>query len=190
MVAGESDETAAELIAPLQAHGPAVAIWQQMPYSAFQGLIDAANPYGRRNYWRIHNLGDAGEPLIDTFVERAETIPSPFTAFLIIRMGGKVAAVGEDDTALGGRKAPFNVHLNAMWEGTDGDAPNIAWVKETSEALAPYTTPGMPLNFYTEIGDAELEASYGAKLQRLQALKAKYDPTNLFRQNQNIRPAA
>lgn len=190
MVAGESDEDAAALVAPLRAHGPVVAIWQQMPYTAFQGMIDPFNPYGRRNYWRVHNLGDCSEPLIDTFVERAETIPSPFTAFLIVRMGGKVAAVGEDDTALGGRKAPFNVHLNAMWEGADGDEQNIAWVKGTSEALAPYTVPGMPLNFYTEIGEAELEASFGQKLQRLQVLKAKYDPANLFRQNQNIRPAA
>jgi FAD/FMN-containing dehydrogenase len=190
MLAGESDETANALVAPLRAHGPAVALWQQMPYTAFQAIIDPFNPYGRRNYWRIHNLADASEPLIDTFVERAETIPSPFTAFLIIRMGGKVAAVGENDTALGGRNAPFNVHLNAMWEGVEGDEQNIGWVKETSTALAPYTTPGMPLNFYTEIGDAELETSYGAKLLRLQALKAKYDPANLFHLNQNIRPAA
>jgi FAD/FMN-containing dehydrogenase len=189
MVAGESDDQAAAVVAPLQAHGPTVALWQQMPYTAFQGIIDPFNPYGRRNYWRIHNLGDLSESAIDTFVERAATIPSPFTAFLIVRMGGKVEAVGENDTALGGRRAPFNIHLNAMWEGAEHDEPNIAWVKETSTAFGPHVVPGMPLNFFTEIGDAELEASYGSKLQRLQALKAKYDPTNLFDMNQNIRPA-
>jgi FAD/FMN-containing dehydrogenase len=160
-----------------------------MPYTAFQGIIDAANPYGRRNYWRLHNLGDASESLIDTFVDRAEAIPSPFTVFILVRMGGAVASLGESDTALSGRTAPFNVHLNAAWEG-DADAENIGWVKDTTDALESHIVPGMPLNFYTEIGDAEVADSYGQKLQRLQELKGRYDPANLFRLNQNIAPAA
>jgi FAD/FMN-containing dehydrogenase len=189
MVAGASDEEAEALVAPLKALGPVVPIWQQMPYTAFQSIIDAANPYGRRNYWRMHNVGDLGESLIDTYIERAGAIPSPFTAFLILHMGGAVASVGENDTALSGRAAPFNIHLNAMWEG-DADTENIEWVKDTSEALESYMTGGVALNFYTEIGDAELADSYGQKLQRLRDLKAKYDPENLFRLNQNIAPAA
>jgi FAD/FMN-containing dehydrogenase len=122
--------------------------------------------------------------------ERAAAIPSPFTAFIILHMGGAVADIGEDDTALSGRKAPFNIHLNAMWEGADGDEANIAWVRGTSDALAPHVVAGSALNFYTEIGEAELQASYGAKLERLRALKRRYDPANLFRLNQNIDPSA
>jgi FAD/FMN-containing dehydrogenase len=189
MLAGASDEEAEKIVAPLRALGPVVPIWQPMPYTAFQAIIDAANPYGRRNYWRIHNLGDANESLIDTFVDRASAISSPFTAFIMIRMGGAVESVGESDTALSGRSAPFNIHLNAMWEG-DADTENIAWVKDTTEALEPHIVAGSPLNFYTEIGEAELADSYGQKLQRLRELKAKYDPTNLFKLNQNIAPAA
>ena len=188
MVAGDDDAEA--LVAPLKALNPVVAIWQQMPYTAFQGLIDGANPYGRRNYWRIHNVSDVNESLIDVYEERAQAIPSPFTAFIILHIGGAVADVGEDATALSGRTAPFNMHLNAMWEGADGDEANIAWVRDTSNALAPHALPGNALNFYTEIGEAELAESYGGKLTRLRALKDQYDPTNLFRQNQNIAPSA
>jgi FAD/FMN-containing dehydrogenase len=184
-----ADDQAESIVAPLKALGPIVAIWQQMPYAAFQSLIDGANPYGRRNYWRLHNLGDLSESAIDTFTDRAAAIPSPYTAFIIARMGGAVASVGENDTALSGRAAPFNVHLNSMWEG-DADTENIEWVKNSSEAFAAHVIPGMPLNFYTEIGEAELAESYGQKLQRLRKLKAKYDPANLFRLNQNIAPAA
>jgi FAD/FMN-containing dehydrogenase len=188
MVAGSDDAEA--LVAPLKALNPVVAVWQQMPYTAFQGLIDAANPYGRRNYWRLHNVSDVSESMIGVYEERAGAIPSPFTAFILLHMGGAVADVAEDATALGGRKAPFNVHLNAMWEGADNDEANIAWVRGTSEALGPHLLPGSALNFYTEIGEAELEASFGGKLGRLRALKDRYDPANLFRQNQNVAPSA
>jgi FAD/FMN-containing dehydrogenase len=103
-------------------------------------------------------------------------------------MGGAITGVGEDDTALSGRSAPFNVHLNGMWEGADADDENIAWVRETTAAFQPHIASGMALNFMTEIGDAELMESYGPKLAKLRALKTKYDPTNLFRLNQNISP--
>ncbi len=188
MVAGDDDAEA--LVAPLKALNPVVAIWQQMPYTMFQGLIDGANPYGRRNYWRAHNITDVDDALIDTYEERANAIVSPFTAFLLVHMGGAVENVGEDDTALSNRKAQFNMHLNCMWEGADGDEANIGWVRGTTEALGPHLASGMALNFYTEIGDAELADSYGGKLKRLQALKDAYDPTNLFKQNQNIAPSA
>src|SRR5262249_28047885 len=123
MVAGASDEEAEAIVAPLKALNPVVPIWQQMPYTAFQSIIDAPNPYRRRNYWRAHNIGDLNESAIDTFTDRAAVIPSPFTAFLILHLGGAIASVGENDTALSGRKAPFNVHLNCAWEG-DADAEN------------------------------------------------------------------
>jgi FAD/FMN-containing dehydrogenase len=187
LFAGPQDEAERQL-APLRALKPVVDLWQPMPYTVAQGLIDGANPYGRRNYWRAHNLRDCSEGVIDTFLERAESIPSPFTALLMARMGGAVERVGEDDTALSGRSAPFNIHLNGMWGSAEEDEENIAWVRETTNILQPHIDPGMALNFYTEIGDAELEASYGEKLKRLRKLKDRYDPTNLFRLNQNIVP--
>jgi FAD/FMN-containing dehydrogenase len=188
MHAGPQDD-AERALQPLRALGPIVDLWQPMPYTVVQGLIDGANPYGRRNYWRAYHVEDCSEAVVELFAERAESIPSPFTSFLMVNSGGAVARVGENDTALGDRSPPFNVHLNGMWEG-DADGENIAWVRETTEAFRPHIASGMALNFITEIGDAELEESWGSRLQRLRSLKAKYDPTNLFRLNQNIEPAA
>jgi FAD/FMN-containing dehydrogenase len=185
--AGDLEE-AERLLKPLRGLKPLVDLWQPMPYLMVQGLLDPANPYGRRNYWRAFNLGGIDENAVDLFVEQAEAIPSPFTAMLMTNQGGAVSRVGEDDTALSGRSAPFNVHLNCMWEG-DADEENIAWVKDTTTAFQPHSIPGMALNFATEITDADLEDSYGGKLMRLRKLKSTYDPTNLFRLNQNIPPA-
>jgi len=189
MHAGPHEE-AERALKPLRALGPIVDLWQPMPYTVMQGLIDGGNPYGRRNYWRAFHVQDCSEPVVDLFAERAASIPSPFTAFIIVANGGAIARVGEDDTALGGRSAPFSIHQNTMWEGEDADADNIGWVRETTEAFRPHRASGMPLNFVTEIGDAEREESWGRKADRLRTLKAKYDPTNLFRLNQNIQPAA
>jgi FAD/FMN-containing dehydrogenase len=185
--AGDLEE-AERLLKPLRGLKPLVDLWQPMPYLMVQGLLDPANPNGRRNYWRAFNVGDIDENAIDLFVERAEAIPSPFTALIMLGMGGAISRVGENDTALSGRDAPFNLHLNCMWEG-DADEENIGWVRETATAFEPHTIPGMALNFTTEISYADIEDSYGDKLQRLRKLKSTYDPTNLFRLNQNIRPA-
>jgi FAD/FMN-containing dehydrogenase len=160
-----------------------------MPYTMVQGLLDAANPYGRRNYWRAHNLDDVAEATVDRAIERSEAIPSPFTGMIFLNAQGAIARVGEDDTAIGGRQAPFSIHLNTMWEGEDGDADNIAWTRSVTDAMQPWVSSGMVLNFFTEIGDEEISDSFGARLERLRLLKRQYDPGNLFRLNQNIKPA-
>lgn len=185
--AGDLDK-AERVLKPIRDLKPLVDLWQPMPYTMVQGLLDPSNPYGRRNYWRAFNIGDVDERVVDLFIEPAASIPSPFTALIMLGMGGAVARVGEDDTALSGRKAPFNMHLNCRWEG-DADEENIAWVRETTTALAPNIIPCMALNFITEISDDDLADSYGKKLKRLRQLKSTYDPTNLFRLNQNIPPS-
>jgi FAD/FMN-containing dehydrogenase len=162
-----------------------------MPYTMVQGLLDPSNPYGRQNYWRAHNLDDFDDGVVDVWLEAAETCPSPFTAVIIINGGGAVARVGENDTAISGRKSPFNFHLNGMWEDPAATDENIAWVKGVSKALAPHIAEGISLNFATEVGDDALNESFGAKkVERLRALKDRYDPTNFFRFNQNIAPSS
>jgi FAD/FMN-containing dehydrogenase len=185
--AGDLEE-AERLMKPLRGLKPILDLWQPMPYLAVQQLLDPGNPYGARSYWRAYNVGGLDESAIDTFIERAAMIPSPLTAFIMLGLGGAISRVGENDTALSGRNVPFNVHLNGIWETEAEDEENIAWVRETTTAFAPYTVPGMALNFTTEISSADIEDSYGGKLQRLRKLKSTYDPTNLFRLNQNIPP--
>jgi hypothetical protein len=166
-------------------------LWQPMPYTVVQGLIDPGNPYGRQNYWRAHNLDDLGDDAIDAYLEAAATCPSPFTAVILINGGGAVARVGDNDTAITGRSSPFNLHLNGMWEDPAASEENIAWVKGVSSAFQSHIVPGISLNFATEVGeDAKTESWGAAKVERLRALKDRYDPANLFRLNQNIRPTS
>ncbi len=184
-----AQEDAERLLKPLRALNPVVDLFQPMPYTMIQGLIDGANPYGRRNYWRAHNLTGMDENVIDTMLEVADRIASPFTAMLVAHMGGAIEDRSEDATALGGRSAPFSLHLNCMWEGADNDDANIAWTRGATDSFASVISPGMALNFYTEVGDAELQDAFGSKVTRLRALKDRYDPGNLFRLNQNIKPS-
>ncbi|HEY2072192.1 MAG TPA: FAD-binding oxidoreductase [Gaiellaceae bacterium] len=189
MIAGPHDK-AEKILAPIRALGPIVDLWQPMPYSMVQGLLDPSNPYGRHNYWRARNLSDLSDSAVDVWLEAAETAPSPFTAVIMLNGGGAVGAVGENDTAISGRKSPFNLHLNGMWEDPAATDENIAWVRKISDALAPHVSEGISLNFVTEIADDVLKESFGAKkIERLRELKGRYDPTNLFRLNQNIAPA-
>jgi FAD/FMN-containing dehydrogenase len=187
MFSGPLDE-ADRYFAPLRALGPEFDLFQPMPYTALQGLLDAPNPPGRRNYWRAHKANGFDSATIDILLELGETNPSPFSAMILNRVGGAIARVSDDATALGARSAPFEVHFNSMWEGEDGDDTNIAFVRNGSEALSPWLTSGMALNFYTEVGAAEIADSFGARLDRLRDVKRKYDPGNLFRRNQNIAP--
>ncbi len=188
MITGPHDE-AEKILAPIRALGPLVDLWQPMPYTAMQGLIDGANPYGRQNYWRAHNLDGLDDSVIDVYLEAGATCPSPFTAVILMNGGGAVARVGEEDTAVSGRGAPFNMHLNGMWEDPAADGDNIAWVKGVSAALGSHVVPGISLNFATEVSDDAKAESWGAaKVERLRALKKRYDPENVFRLNQNIKP--
>ena len=115
-------------------------------------------------------------------------MPSLFSALLVVNLAGAIARVDDDDTALGDRAAPFAVHLNTMWEGTDGDDANIAWTRESTEAFSQWISRGMALNFFTEVGEGEIRDSFGSRLDRLRKVKQTYDPGNLFRLNQNIAP--
>jgi FAD/FMN-containing dehydrogenase len=184
-------EAGEKVLAPLRALRPIVDLWQPMPYTVLQGLIDGGNPYGRQNYWRAHNLDDLDDDVIDTFLEAQASCPSPFTAVILVNEGGAVARVGEDDTAISGRSAPFAFHTNGMWEDPEARDENIAWVKAVTSKLEPHVATGISLNFQSDIYDERLRESWGsAKVERLRALKDRYDPTNLFRLNQNIAPSA
>jgi FAD/FMN-containing dehydrogenase len=190
MVAGAHD-AAENVLAKLRGLGPIFDLFQPMPYTVVQTLLDPGNPYGRQNYWRAHNLVDLDNAVIDTFVEAAATCPSPFTAVIMLNAGGAVGRFGDDDAAISGRGVPFNMHLNGMWEDPAATDENVAWVKGVSAALRPRIADGISLNFQTEIADDRLQESFGTKkVERLRALKDRYDPTNLFRLNQNIVPSA
>jgi hypothetical protein len=115
--------------------------------------------------------------------------PSPLTQVLTLPGGGAGARVPDGTMAIGQRQAPFNIHITSLWPDPAGDAANIAWTRELSAAMKPFTTGRVYVNFIGDEGHDRVVASFGPEgYARLQALKDRYDPDNLFRSNQNIKP--
>jgi FAD/FMN-containing dehydrogenase len=184
-------ERGAEVLAPLKAFGaPPVDLVQPMPYLALQSMMDAGNPPGRRNYWQSENLRELPDEAIDALIACGSTATSPFSVLILQPGGGAVAAVPEGATAISGRSALWQYHCYGVWDGGD-DADHIAWVRSTAQALRPWTMSGISMNFVTEVDADRVRSSFSAETYRkLVALKDQYDPTNLLRMNQNIRPSA
>ena len=161
-----------------------------MPYVALQSMLDAANPPGRRNYWRSENLTGLPDTAIEALAARGRALTSPWSSLIVQVCGGAIADVPEAATPLGGRAAPWQYHCYGSW--TEGeDATHIAWVKATEAALAPWSAGRMSLNFVSDVGHDRVHAAFGATTyRRLAALKRRWDPDNFFALNQNIVPAA
>jgi FAD/FMN-containing dehydrogenase len=178
-------------LAPLREFGPPVLdLVQPMPYTAVQRLIDPNTPSGMQNYWGGDFLSELSDEAIDVFCSAAATVPSPLSQILIVPGGGQIARVPEDAMAIGQRHAPWNTHLIGMWSDPAETQRNIEWVRELRAASAPYTTGRAFLNFLGEEGDLRVRRALGDdKYERLQEIKDRYDPENLFCMNQNVRPS-
>ena len=104
-------------------------------------------------------------------------------------LGGAFARVGPDETAFGHRDSRFLFNVVSMWEDPATDDANIGWARGFHAALEPFATDGVYVNFLSDEGDDRVRAAYGPKkYARLASIKAKYDPDNFFRLNQNIKP--
>jgi FAD/FMN-containing dehydrogenase len=180
-----------EALRPLREFGPpGIDLVEPMPYVAVQQLINPGNPKGLQNYWSADFLAELPDEAVDTLVEHATKPVSPFTQILLIPGGGALARVDDDATAFGQRNAPWNVHFLSLWPDPADDDVNIAYTRAIATAMKPWTTGRAYLNFIGDEGQGRVEAAFGQeKYARLQQLKAEWDPTNLFRHNQNIPPA-
>ena len=187
---GDLDEGARVLL-PLQEFAdPVVDLVQPMPYLDVQAITDPGNPPGRRNYWRSDLLPDFPDEAIDALLAAAATAPSPTSVLIMGPIGGAVGDVPLDATALSARSAPWLYHCYGIWTDPQQDAQNIAWVRATEQAMRPWTTSGMALNFMSDIDEERVRSAFGGDTYaRLVALKDRYDPDNLFRMNQNVRPS-
>src|SRR5262245_11449548 len=185
-------EDGERLLRPLRAFGPPLADQVgPMPYTALQSIAEHFDPPGLRNYWKSDYLKDLSDDAITMLVERFATVPAPLTHVGFEHLGGAVSRVGPDETAVNYREAYYNVIIVGMWDDPAVDEPNIRWVRELWEALQPFSSGGVYVNYLGEEGTDRVRAAYGpAKYARLVALKNRYDPTNFFRLNQNIKPTA
>jgi FAD/FMN-containing dehydrogenase len=190
MYVGDPDE-GASVIQPLKDLGPEVDLIQPMPYTAFQAILDPSAPRGYRGYWRGEYLAGLSDEAIDTFVEHAPAVRAagiPFSQMIIFRIGQGVSAVPEDATAISQRAVDYMFHPISVWEDPADDEDVISANRAFAAAMRPYSTGAAYLNFTQE--EDRVRDSYGAaKYDRLVALKDKYDPDNLFRLNQNIKPS-
>jgi hypothetical protein len=178
-------------IKPLREFGPPVAdTVQAMPYVEVQRMLDDAFPPGLQVYWRAHFLSGLPDAAIDAILDRFESVTSPLSAVIVEQMGGVVGRIPAGAAAFDQRSAPYNLAIIARWTDPVEADGHIAWARYLWEAARPFAS-GVYVN-YLGIGDGaeRVRDAYGpAKYQRLAALKAKYDPTNLFRLNQNIAPS-
>ena len=174
----------------MREHHPAVDLVEPMPYVALQGLIEPGNPHGMQNWWTADFLAELPDEAIDTLVSHATAPVSPFTQILLAAGGGAISRVEDDATAFGQRGAPFNAHYLSMWADPADEETNIAYTRTIAGAMKPWTTGEVYLNYIGDEGEARVESAFGeAKWDRLRALKATWDPHNLFHHNQNIPPA-
>src|SRR5437763_1914662 len=179
------------LLRPLRNFGPPIADQVcVMPYTAVQGIVENFNPRGLRNYWKTLYMKKLTDDAIKVMVECYSTVPSPNTHVVLYTLGGAVARVAADETAVGFRDACHALLIVGMWSEPAGDEANIRWVRQFWEKMQPFASGGFYVNYEAETGLEKVKAAYGPhKFERLAVLKTKYDPTNLFRLNQNIPPA-
>src|SRR5206468_4953549 len=191
MYAGSLEE-GEPVVQPLRELGrPVVDMSGPWPWVALQSGFDALFPKGALYYWKSRALGALTEAAIDDIADFAARRPSPLTDITLWHQGGAMSRVGETDTAYAGRDASFLVTGEASWADPAQTDDAIAWGREFWDAMARHSTGGVYLNFpgLGEEKEALVRAGYGANYDRLAALKAEYDPGNLFRMNLNIGPA-
>ncbi|HEY9227604.1 MAG TPA: FAD-binding oxidoreductase [Gemmatimonadaceae bacterium] len=161
-----------------------------MPYTALQTMLDAGFPPGLQVHWRSEFLTQIPDACIDAAVSAFERVPSPLSALLFEQFGGAVSRVPTDATAFDQRDASYNFVIVSRWADPTDAERNVAWARATSDAAKPFTNGRVYVN-YIGAGEApdRVRAAFSAeKFTRLTQVKRKYDPTNLFRVNQNIPP--
>jgi FAD/FMN-containing dehydrogenase len=178
------------VLAGLRGLGDPIAdLFGPMPYADFQCAID--DPPGYRNYWTAEQADDLPDALVDAIVEHCRARPAGPSQLFLVGWGGAMARIGSEHSPLAGRSARFVVHPLALWEDPADDERAIAWSRGFRELMGPYRTGGAYLNFLGDEGEDRVRAAFGAESHdRLARVKARWDPRNVFRGNQNVRPAS
>jgi len=158
-----------------------------LSFLALQTMADHEFPHGDRYYTKSGYFQELRDEAIDIMVEAMRSIPSPKSQVELAYLGGAAGRVPADATAFGSRSAPFIMNLLAQWSDPAEDAANVAWVRGLFHALRPYMQPGVYVNFMSADETDRVAEAYSARWDRLVQIKKKFDPTNFFRLNQNIK---
>lgn len=169
---------------------PLIDISGVKPYIEAQQSFDREFPDGRRYYWKSINLNHLNEDAIDRIVAHARQQPSPFSTTDLWHVGGAMKRGSAETSAFNGRQAEFLFNAEANWNDPADDNANLAWVRDFIAGVEEFSDGSRYLNFagFQEEGDDMMRKAFAGQYARLQALKQQYDPTNLFRLNQNVKP--
>jgi FAD/FMN-containing dehydrogenase len=178
-----------KVMAPLRALGKPIAdVIGPHPFAGWQTAFDPLLTPGARNYWKSHSFAALDDGLIDVFCDHADRLPSAETELAFAQLGGAINRVAPDATAYPHRDTQFLVNLHTRWRDPAEDAKCIAWARSLFDACTPFATGGTYVNFIPDDDTDGIKRAYLGNSKRLAAIKTKYDPNNLFRVNQNIRP--
>jgi FAD/FMN-containing dehydrogenase len=186
--------TEAEAVAALQPArdlAPALDLVGPLPHPGLQSMFDPLYPAGLQWYWKADFVKELPDAAIDLHIEHGSNVPTLFSAMHLYPIDGAAHAVGADKTAWANRDAQWAQVMVAVDSAPDNMERHIAWARGYWDALHPYSTGGAYVNFMMDDeGQERVKATYRDNYERLVAVKNKYDPTNLFRINQNIKPTA
>jgi FAD/FMN-containing dehydrogenase len=185
---GDIDK-AEEVFQPIRAvKTPALDFVGPIAVPALQTLFDGLYPPGLLWYWKADYVKDLDEAAIDIHVKYGNELPTPLSSMHMYPVNGLASRINKNDTAWTYRDANYAVVI----VGIDADPANrdkiISWARDYWDAQHPYSAGGAYINFMMDEGEDRIKATYGDNYKKLAAIKAKYDPNNLFRVNQNIKP--
>ena len=176
-------------LAPLRTLGRPIAdVIGPHPFVGWQQAFDPLLTAGARNYWKSHDFRELSDGLFAQLVEFAGRLPTAECEIFIANVGGAMARVPVEATAFAGRDANFVMNVHTRWQEARDDARCIGWAREFYNATRPYASSTAYVNFLPDEDGERLSTTYGGNYAKLREIKAKYDPENVFRVNQNIKP--
>jgi FAD/FMN-containing dehydrogenase len=180
---------AEEAFKPIRAYKkPVLDMAGPIPQPVLQGLFDGVYPPGLQWYWRADFVNELNDKAIKEHIRFANSAPTWQSGMHLYPVNGAASKVGKKDTAWNYRDATWSMVIIGV-DSNPGNKEIISWTKEYWESVHPYSAGGAYVNFMMEEGEDRVKATYGDNYPRLVSIKNKYDPENLFRVNQNIKPS-
>jgi FAD/FMN-containing dehydrogenase len=190
--AGSMENGEAELRPLREVGNPIADVVGPHPYAGWQQALDPLLTPGFRNYWKSHDFAEVTDDLLDVLIDYGARLPSVHTEIAFAQLGGAAGRVPSDAMAAGRRDARYLVNVHTRWESPAEDESCIRWARELHRDTEVFSTGAVYVNFMPEdqADTVQVRSAYGENFRRLVEIKRRYDPTNLFRMNQNIRPTA
>jgi hypothetical protein len=184
-------EEGEKVLRPMRSCGSPIAdTVAVVPYATVQNLLTEVFQPGRLHYWKSGFVRSFSDEAVEAFVDFfAASVPGFFAAMAIEHLGGAMGRVTPQATAFPHRDAQHSLLVLRMWQDLKESDKNVGWARRCYEIAEPFLKAGAYVNYLADEGESRVRDAYGINYQRLREIKKKYDPTNLFRLNQNITPA-